>query len=335
MAWQRSGDTGATYPPLMAVRGDAAADERTINEVGGFLWRLSMQSGAHLTDYVLDIGTVEMIGGKRTDELIRLCLWQGLLTEHRTERGIGYRIIEDPDFIHLRSRAEVERERQQRNDTRPESGLVVPVRRRDGDNCRWCGVEVIWPGRKTQRSGELDHLRPDQLDDGVPTTVDLLIVACRRCNRARGGNRAEWDASHVLRPAPEHPRYGAWTAQFLTENGYPTEPTPSDSSRPAPAISADPAAPVQRPVVRPSDDPATGAGGTPSELPGISTSRSDATGSAGSGRDGSGSGRVGKGSGREGAGLGGGGAPPGPRRRSRGRRGRNRSGQQHQDRGDA
>lgn len=315
MAWQRSGDTGASYPKLMAVRGDEHADERTVNEVAGFLWRLSMQSGAHLTDYLLDIGTIEMIGGPRWVELTRLCCDQGLLIEVRTNGRRGYQLIQDPDFIHLRSRAEVERERQQRNDTRPESGLVVPVRRRDGDNCRWCGVEVIWPGRKTKRSAEFDHLRPDLLDQGIPTTVDLLVIACRGCNRARGGNRAEWDSSHTLRPAPEHPRYGAWTAEFLTENGYPTTPS-SDDARPARAISTDHAPLSARPEVRPGDDTARGARESAAELAPNSVSRSDTTGSAGSGRVGPGSGQEGQGTGQ------GGGAPPGGHRRKRGHRGR-------------
>lgn len=251
MAWQRSGDTGATYPPLMAVRGDRRSDDRTINEVAGFLWRLSMQSGAHLTDYVVDVGTVEMLGpATRASELVRLCVKQGLLTKVPG----GYRIVQDPDFIHLRLRAEVERERQQRGDT-ADLALTVPVRRRDGDHCRWCGIGVVWPGRKTKRSAELDHLHPDKLDAGIPTTVDDLVIACRGCNRTRAGNRAEWDSAHTLRPVPVRPFYTGWTADFLTENGYPTQPS-SDSARPAPAPGADPAPDGVRPATGLSDDPA-------------------------------------------------------------------------------
>jgi hypothetical protein len=317
MAWQRSGDTGATYPALMATRGDAGADERTVNEVAGFIWRLSMLSGAHLTDYVIDAGTVEMIGGPRTEALLRHATKHKLLTRVRTEHGTGFKLVEDPDFIHLRARAEVEWERQQRADTR-DVALIVPVRRRDGDNCRWCGIGVVWRGTKTKRSGEYDHLRP-----GEPGTVETMIVVCRGCNAARGGNVAEWDSAHNLRPAPTTPRYGRWTAELLTENGYPTLPT-DDSARPAPAPGADPAPDGVRPATGPGDETAAQAPGATGKSTSKSLPRSDETTSSGSGRDGSGMvlpGGVGHGPGGAGTGD-----PPSSVPRRRGRRGGRRRG---------
>lgn len=327
MAWQRGGDTASTYPPLMATRGDAAADERTVNEVAGFIWRLSLQSGAHLTDYVLDVGTVELIGGPRTPELLRLCCKTGLLTRVRGPHGgVGYRLVADPDFIHLRSRADVEWSRQQRADT-TNLALVVPVRLRDGDQCRWCGVEVVWMGRKTARSAEFDHLRP-----GVPdTSVETLVVACRACNRSRGGDVERWDSAHVLRPAPASPRYGEATATFLTRNGYPTEPTAPDAAendvvRPSQATAAD-TAPHQgvRPAASRDDDTAPSPrqpGESLGSLPGMSTSEVHPPGRVGSGSAGTGS--AGSGVGRPGPGLGGA-HPPG--RRRRGRKGRRPGGE--------
>lgn len=323
MAWQRGGDTASTYPPLMATRGDPASDERTINEVAGFVWRLSLQSGAHLTDYVLDVGTVELIGGPRTAELLRLCCKTGLLTKVRAAHGVGYRLVADPDFIHLRSRADVEWSRQQRADT-TNLALVVPVRLRDGDQCRWCGVEVVWMGRKTARSAELDHLRP-----GVPdTAVETLVVACRSCNRARGGDVERWDSAHELRPAPTRPRFGEATATFLTRNGYPTEPTAPDAAeedvvRPSQATAAD-TAPHQgvRPAASRDDDPAPSLeqpGESPGSVPRKSTFEVHLPGRVGSGSDGSGSSGPGSGLGSAGPGLGGA-HPPGRRRRGRKRR---------------
>lgn len=292
MAWQRSGDTGATYPNLMATRGDKKADDRTINEVAGFVWRLSMLSGAHTTDYVLDIGTIEMIGGPRSTELVRIATKHKLLTRVKTEHGHGYKLIEDPDFIHLRSRAEVEWERQQRADTR-NTPLMVAVRLRDGDNCRWCGVGVVWPGTKTNRSGELDHLVPGQAG-----TVETMVVACRGCNAARGASRGDasatelWDSSHDLRPAPASPRYTRATAKFLTDNGQPTLPT-DDDERPAPAPGADPAPQRVRPATGQSDDTAPAPGKfapkSPPSQRTVPDPRSDKSGRVGSGRVGTGS----------------------------------------------
>lgn len=316
MAWQRSGDTGASHPAIMGVRRDRAADERTVNEVAGFIWRLSLQSAAHLTDYVVEVGTVEMIGGPRWEVLVRLALKTGLLTRVKGQPGV-YRLIEDPDLIHIRLKEEVEWERQQRADAR-NIALVVQVRLRDGDNCRWCGVSVVWPGKKTARSGELDHLKP-----GSAATVETYVVACARCNSARGADHETWDTAHELRPAPARPRYSTWTAKFLTANGYETEPTSDepqdDDVRPAPAQSADTAPKRVRPATAQSDDPAP-APGVRANSPGISPD-SENRGLSNRVRPG----RVGNGLGL-GTGLGQGSGeglgPPPPKARRRGRRGR-------------
>lgn len=247
MPWVRSGDTAATYPDLMQVAGDPSADERTVNEVAGWLWRCAGLSGAHKTDYVVDAGTAHMLGGARTTELLRLALAAGLMTPTTTSKGhTAYVIVQDPEFIHIRLREEIEWENQQRNDTRTPT-LTVPVRRRDGDNCRWCGVLVQWRGKKSNRTATLDHLEP-----GKAATVDTFVVACLGCNSGRKNNPGLWDDNHQLRPAPAHPNYGKWTAKHLTDNGWPTEANVrSDDAAPheaaadtAPREGVRPAAPV-------------------------------------------------------------------------------------------
>lgn len=323
MPWIRSGDNAATYPPLMMIAGMKGADERTVNEAAGFVFRCAFQSGAHMTDYRVDVGTAYMIGGARTDELVRLCVRAGLL-EQVTEKGLRYwKLVEDPEFIHIRLRKEVEWERQQRNDTR-DPGLRAPVLLRDGDQCRWCAKRVEWRGRTTNRTGTLDHLHP-----GQPGTVETMVVACKACNSARQAN-AQWEADHPLRPAPPAPLYGRWTAEYLTENGYPTEPNigPSDATQQPQArpSGADTAPERVRPATTASDGRATSAGpdGPPPEkYPEKSKGRSDRTSSAGSGLAGSGVGSsgVGSGSGHGGSDSG----PPAPARRRRGRRGSRRA----------
>lgn len=320
MAWQRGGDTAATYPPLMAVRGDSDADERTLNEVRGFLWALSTQSGAHLTDYVLDVGTVELFGGPRTVQLLKHCTKHRLLTKVKTEHGVGYKLVDDPDFIHLRSRREVLRARQQTADAR-NLALTVPVRLRDGDQCRWCGVEVVWLGRKTARSAQFDHLHPERLGNEL-TTVEDLVVACAGCNQARGGDAERWDSSHRIMLPPARPWYGPATAAFLTRNGHPTEPNTDgrdDDVRPAPAPGADTAPPRGvRPATGQGDDTAPSARRRSLDE---KSSRSDFEGPS----VGNGSGRAGSGSAGQGGGVpdvGSGGAGGGSSRsRRRGRRG--------------
>ncbi len=357
MPWIRSGDNAATYPALMRTAGDRRADERTVNEVAGFVFRCAFQSGAHMTDYVIDAGTAYMIGGARTDELLRLCVKSGLF-EATTDRGMrSWKLLEDPEFIHIRLRKEVEWERQQRNDTR-DPALKVPVLRRDGDQCRWCGVVVQWRGRTTKRTGTLDHLEP-----GQPGTPATMVVACKGCNSARQDN-PQWQDDHPLRAAPAAPLYGPLTAEYLTDNGYPTEATTGAqvaqqqaqtrraSADPAPSgvrpaspssdavaratfaklqqlrtrpASADPAPSGVRPASPVSDasaQPATVPPEVAQESGDKSPPGSDRTTPAGSGRDGSGSGvgEVGLG---EGSGVG----------ERRGRRGRRGSGSSRQQQG--
>jgi len=314
MPWIRSGDNAATYPPLMSIAGMRGADERTVNEAAGFVFRCAFQSGAHMTDYLVDVGTAYMIGGARTDELLRLCQRAGIFTEVK-DKGLRYfKLIEDPEFIHIRLRKEIEWERQQRNDTR-DPGLRAPVLLRDGDQCRWCTKRVEWRGRTTNRTGTLDHLHP-----GQPGTVETMVVACKACNSARQAN-PQWEADHPLLAAPRAPLYGRWTAEYLTENGYPTEPNigPSDATQQPQArpSGADTAPERVRPATTASDGRATSAGPDhppPKKSPDKSKGRSDRTSSAGSGQVGSVLGSSGVGSG-SGEGL------PQPKPRRRGRRG--------------
>lgn len=211
------------------------ADGRSVNEVFGFFFRLATQSAAHTTDYVVDAGTVQMFGGANADTLVRQCLKIGLLSKTRIDGLPAYRLLNDPEFIHIRLRSEVEWERQQRSDT-SDPRLSVPVRARDGDHCRYCGVMVQWRGRTTTRKGTLDHLDPAE-----PAKVDTLVVACKGCNselRDQAGLERE-----TLRPAPTAPFYSQTTAEWLTKNGRPTAPTEAPRRPGSQPDTADHAAP--------------------------------------------------------------------------------------------
>ena len=303
MTWTRGGDTAATYPDLMQVHGFHGADERTVNELFGFLMRCAFQCAAHLTDYVIDAGTAYMMGGARTDALIALGVQAGLLTPVEDPLVKKWTLRADPEFIHIPTRAEVAWKRTQLNDGR-KVHLWVTVVLRDGDNCRWCGVGVVWRGRKSARSGELDHLHP-----GEEGTTETMVVSCRSCNAARGADRKAFESRIALRPAPGRPLYGEHSAEKLSANGYPTEVNNhSDQSPPHAAAAGDaptsvrPAAPEParpRPTkgnarTTPKSDPLRPetwkppAPETPREVDQKSDPDSLRTGSAGSGRDGSG-----------------------------------------------
>lgn len=303
MPWTRTGDNAATYPKLMVTAGLRGADERTVNEVAGWLWRCAFQSAAHMTDYAIDMGTAWMLGGARTEELIALCTKAGLLSEVRTAGVRSLKLIEDPEFIHIRLRKEVEWERVQRRDTR-DPRLRVPVLLRDGDQCRYCGVVVMWRGQTSNRSGCLDHRVP-----GEAGTPDTMVVACMRCNSSRNDN-PQWDDDNPIQPPPASPLYGRHTAAYLTQHGHPTVESVGNPQRHATPKSADTAPQSVRPAAAAAPQSSAGFGrdSTADSMPGP-----DETAMPGSGLVGSGLGL---------AGTGGDGSGSGDSQRPRRRRGR-------------
>lgn len=231
MPWLRGGDNAATHPIVMRVFAlvrDVATRvlERdvAVNEVFGFVVRCAMQSAGHVTDYVIDEGTAHMMGGARTERLLQLACQAGYLKAAKRRGERIWRLIEVPEFIHMRKAAELERDRQRKHDNANRT-VTAPVRYRDGDECRYCGVIVNWLDRKSGRGGTYDHR--DGLDQ--PATVESLVVACQACNGGRGDD-PDADQRYPLRPAPDRPYYSTTTAAFLLNAGYRVAPT--DDLRP-------------------------------------------------------------------------------------------------------
>lgn len=214
MPWLRTGDDAAMYPKLMEIYSLDSCEPWSINEVAGFIWRIASQSAGHCTDYVLDLGTLHTLGQGRGHILIEQAVAVGLLEKVGPTK---YKLVEDPDFIHIRLKADIEWERIQQQDSN-DPKIRVPVMLRDGDNCRWCGHRVQWLGRGSKRRATFDHLQPGK--KGTPETV---VIACKGCNSSRQNNPA-WDDEHTLRPAPKHPQYSKYTAEYLTENGHSVQP---------------------------------------------------------------------------------------------------------------
>jgi len=324
VSWQKSSDGAATHPKLMKIDALPDADDRLLNEVKGWLWSLSTQSAQHDTDYFVEVGVARMFGTSRTAALVDVALRVGLLTEHTIDGLRVYKLLEDENLWHIRSAAEKAWAAQQANDVK-DPAIKVHVVRRDGDNCRYCGVLTQWRGPRNARTFTLDHRMP-----GQPGTVATMVVACWRCNTSRSNN-PQWDDDHPLRPEPTRPLFGRWSAQYLTENGYPTEQNvlrEADDERPAPAPGADTAAPQgARPATGQGDDhaprhraprPPKSAETAPDVHSESTPTRPPAT--RGVPSPGSGTGRVGSGSGGAGNGTGSG-AGGGRRRGRRGRRG--------------
>lgn len=216
MSWLKVSDNAAKLPELMEIASLVESDPRIENEVLGFLLKLYLDSAAQNTDYVISQGHLDTAGKYvRTPELTRICMEIGLITKNKDKPG-SYKLAMAQDFMHLRLKEEIEWERRQASDNRnPE--VTVPVRKRDGDNCRWCGNRVVWKGRKHGRKGSYDHLEP-----GKPATVETMVVACTSCNSARGKTPIGTEG-WTLRPAPVEPYYTQGTIDWLRGFGVSLE----------------------------------------------------------------------------------------------------------------
>lgn len=234
----------------------------------GFVHRCAVHSAGYTTDYFVSDGIAALMGGARWQmramQAARAGYWA------RDERG-GWLLVDDSEnLFHIRLRAEIDWERQRKRDN-SNPALIVPVRLRDGDGCRWCGHIVQWSSRRGNRAGTYDHRTPGQPAEGP----DDLVVACGRCNSQRG---VDPDADlWLLLPAPAQPFYGEHTAAMLDEHGHTvpasTKKRPAvqaggvPQKRPRPASPADPAsappapprpATQADPAPAPPGDPATG-----------------------------------------------------------------------------
>lgn len=221
MPWLKTSDAAAHHPIVLRALELDEADDRTANELFGFVMRCAVSAAAYETDYVISVGVIKQIAGfSRWKQLTDAAVACGYLFPMKDDQDrVVYRLVQEEDLFHMRLKDEVAWERQQRNDNR-DTRLTVPVRKRDGDECRWCGKIVNWRSRKGGRRATYEHLHP-----GEAGTVDTVVVACGSCNYSRRDDALGWSAK--LRPAPDRPYYGADTVEFLASHGVTVKPSDS------------------------------------------------------------------------------------------------------------
>lgn len=223
MVYALVGDDAATNPKVLRADDLPEADDRLVNEVFGFVMRCATNSGAHLTDYFIARSATRLFGGPRAPELCEIAARCGYWTAHTTDDGhTGYLLADEPTFIHLRLKSEVEWDRQRKRDN-ANPKLTALVRLRDGDACRYCGRSVNFTHRNKGRAGTYDHNPP-----GVAATVDTMFVACWSCNSGRR-DHPHRDQAYPLRPEPDRPLYLPNTVPWLETHGHTVEPTDPDS----------------------------------------------------------------------------------------------------------
>ena len=210
--WFRGGDTLTTHPLMIRLLEVCDGDHLLKNEAKGVLVDLVSISAAHATDYLVGYGAVSQVAPGREKIVIEnLCNAGLLFREEGLDGRPMLRIVDDPTLFHIRLKEEMELDRRRAKDKRnPE--LLITVRVRDGDQCRWCGKTVDWRDRRSARSATYDSLNGHR-----ESTPETLVVACQACNSKRG-------AGEVLElrdpPTPDEVYYTAASIEFINNNQY-------------------------------------------------------------------------------------------------------------------
>ena len=213
MPWLKVSDTAMQNSIVRRALDLPHANAEYVYTLFGVMLGCAVEAAALKADYVIERNSIAAkVGLDRCDQIIQDAITCGYIThEVQLKNGIrAYKLVEDEDLFHMRLKSEIDWENRRRNDTRSKS-LIVPIRVRDGDACRWCGRVVYWGDQKSARGGTYDHLHPTQPAEKASD----MVVACRSCNSARKDN-TEWGGK--LLPPPSKPYYGRKTVEFLAEN---------------------------------------------------------------------------------------------------------------------
>ena len=213
MPWLKVSDTAMQNSIVRRALDLPHANAEYVYTLFGVMLGCAVEAAALKADYVIERNSIAAkVGLDRCDQIIQDAITCGYIThEVQLKNGIrAYKLVEDEDLFHMRLKSEIDWENRRRNDTRSKS-LIVPIRVRDGDACRWCGRVVYWGDQKSARGGTYDHLHPTQPAEKASD----MVVACRSCNSARKDN-TEWGGK--LLPPPSKPSDGRKTVEFLAEN---------------------------------------------------------------------------------------------------------------------
>lgn len=210
MAWLRIGDNVITHPMMSRLLVATGLDHQQKNEAFGVLAQIAAGSAAHLTDGIVEMGSLAQVAPGRERAVLDVLKTAGIAEETKLDdRYVIRLVLNDEEFVHMRRREEVEQDRNRAKDKRT-PGLLAQVRVRDGDICRWCTHSVSWTNRSGKRAATYDSLTNHK-----NSTVDTLVVSCKSCNSRRGnGEKLQ------LAPEPENPIYGQDTVDFVNKDQW-------------------------------------------------------------------------------------------------------------------
>jgi hypothetical protein len=134
--------------------------------------------------------------------------------------------------------------------------LRAAVKARDGNRCRYCGIEVRWADRKTAQGGVLDHVDPRKAEGAAN-----LVVACRGCNSRKQDCTPAAAGMELLPPpniyagsTPDQPPINAGSGdptQIRPESGVDPDPDPEGGAEPDSGTSTAPSSGISAPAAGP------------------------------------------------------------------------------------
>jgi 5-methylcytosine-specific restriction endonuclease McrA len=157
-----------------------------------------------------------MVLSPRFQQLLDQAARAGLLSLGEEDGKRVIHLVADAEFLHMRTREEITWENERKADT-SDLSLVIPVRVRDGDACRYCGKVVSFGMRRGNRAGTYDHLIPGHR----ARSIDELVVACRGCNSGRGDGEGDRGPRYPLLPPPSEQQryYSSTTLEWFKDQG--------------------------------------------------------------------------------------------------------------------
>nr|DAV46845.1 MAG TPA: HNH endonuclease [Caudoviricetes sp.] len=219
MSWARFSDTFNDHKVWMWAAELAATrgDESLVIKLKGVTTALFISSAVAWTDYEVTKGMViQTVGIAGHQEVINDLIAIGVLTPKlphgQSDDGDvkTYMLLDDVNFVHL-IRSDDKKKADKRKNDRRKASLVVPVLFRDGDQCRYCGVDVVWGDTRSDRGQTFDHRDIDS-----PTTPATFVVACSACNEGRAAS-VNPDEEFPLLDPPVQPVYGPGLVEQLSK----------------------------------------------------------------------------------------------------------------------
>ncbi len=118
--------------------------------------------------------------------------------------------------------------------------LVLAIRDRDGDRCRYCGRTVNWRNRKSADGATYDFIDPNR-----PTTLENVVVACRACNAGKNQRTPEASGHTLLPPPSRHLQKSVDNNPHIQPSSTLTVPNHTVPNHTVPVIPPTPLSPLR------------------------------------------------------------------------------------------